>query len=148
MGMLLPNLQHHYSSWATRRIQVCYVSFSQFPRDRAFLYNAFYRTILLLFKRMLFCTQNSCKMFQKGCKLGEFFGQLLFLRVFITKFNVSPIWVSGWILSVPMDWDLVSMMKFTSSLGTPYDNFASYRKPWENICWIYSPFLVFYHKQL
>ena len=59
--------------------------------DKAFLYKVFGGTILLFFKRMLFCTQISCKMFEKGCNLSELFGQLLSLRAFITKFNVLSI---------------------------------------------------------
>ena len=60
-----------------------------YTSDRAFLYNVYGSTILSLFKRMLFSTQSSCKIFEKGYKLGEFFGQLLPSRAFITKFNVS-----------------------------------------------------------
>ena len=77
--------------------------------DRAFLYKVFGRTILLFFKRILFCTQSSCKSFEKGCKLSEFFGQLLSLRVFITKFTVLSIRVSFLISSISIDWDTVSM---------------------------------------
>ena len=57
---------------------------------------------------MLFLTQSSCNAFEKGCKLGELFGQLLSLRAFLTKFNVLSIWLSCLISSISMYWDLVS----------------------------------------
>ena len=57
---------------------------------------------------MLFLTQSSYNAFEKGCKLGELFGQLLSLRAFLTKFNVLSIWLSCLISSISMYWDLVS----------------------------------------
>ena len=110
-----PNLQHR---WHTRGIHVSYILFFQFPNGfgvlliQSFLYKVFGSTILSFFKRMLFYTQSSCEIFEKGYKLGEFFDQLLSLRAFITGFNVSSIWVSLVISSISIDWDFASMMKF------------------------------------
>ena len=56
-----------------------------------FLYKVFGSMILSFFKRMLLYTQSSCEIFEKGCKLGELFGQWLSLRAFIIKLNVSSI---------------------------------------------------------
>ena len=69
---------------------------------RAFLYKIFVSTILSFFKRMLICKQSSCEMFEKGCNFDTFFGQLLFLKAFNTKFIVSSIWVPCLILSISM----------------------------------------------
>ena len=111
-----PNLQH---CWHTRGIHVSYIYFV-FSIPQWFwcttytvvLCKVFGSTILSFFKRMLFYTQSSCEIFEKGYKLGEFFDQLLSLRAFITGFNVSSIWVSLVISSISIDWDFASMMKF------------------------------------
>ena len=93
-GTFLPNLQHRYSFWATKNIHFFLIpQWFWCTSDRAFLYKAFGSTILSFFKTM-FCTQHTCEIFEKGCKLVEFFGQLLSLRAFITKFNASSISVS------------------------------------------------------